>query len=117
MVAEDNDMLTRILEYRLQFDGFKLKIFNNGEEALEFMKESEFGLLITNLNLPLMNGIELIKAVRDSVSKTVPVIAISTFHSEDLRVQSINVGANDFVVKPFRFGELSLRIKRLLKGS
>jgi DNA-binding response OmpR family regulator len=114
VIVEDNDLLTKVLEYRMIKDGFHVVVFDNGEEAIEFLSANPFDLLITDLYMPFINGSELIQHVRDKISTTVPVMAISATHEEDVIANIFNIGANDFIVKPFRAGELSARIKRLL---
>lgn len=114
VIVEDNDMLSKVLEYRIKKDGFRVEVFNNGEEAIEFLSSHPFDLLITDLYMPFMNGSELIQYVRDKISKTIPIMAISSTHEEDIIANVFNIGANDFIVKPFRAGELSVRIKRLV---
>ena len=74
VIVEDNDLLSKVLEYRMAKDGFHVEVFNNGEEAIEFLSSNSFDLLITDLYMPFMNGSELIQYVRDKISATVPVI-------------------------------------------
>lgn len=114
VIVEDNDLLSKVLEYRMAKDGFRVEVFNDGEEAIEFLSSNSFDLLITDLYMPFLNGSELIQYVRDKISATVPIMAISSTHEEDVIANVFNIGANDFIVKPFRAGELSVRIKRLL---
>jgi DNA-binding response OmpR family regulator len=114
VIAEDNEIINRVLEYRLISDGYDVKVFLNGEDAVAFMRENQFDLLITDLYMPLMNGIDVIQAVRESISGSVPIMATSVTHDEDLIVRLFDMGVNDFVVKPFRAGELSVRVKRLI---
>ena len=114
VIAEDNDMLNRVLEFRLKSEGYEVKVFFNGEDALAYMQNNPFDMLITDLYMPMMNGTEVIQQVREKISKNVPIIAVSVTHEEDLVTRVFNMGANDFIVKPFRAGELSIRVKRLL---
>lgn len=114
VIVEDNDLLSKVLEYRMQKDGYHVKTFTNGEEAIEFLTTNSFDLLITDLYMPFMNGSELIQHVRNKISTEVPIMAISATHEEDVIANIFNIGANDFIVKPFRAGELSVRIKRLV---
>lgn len=114
VVAEDNEIVNRVLEYRLKIDGYEVKVFTNGEDAVAFMKDNPFDLLITDLYMPLMNGIDVIQTVRECISAIVPIMAVSVSRDEDLIVRLFNMGVNDFVVKPFRAAELSVRVKRLV---
>ena len=114
VVAEDNEIINRVLEYRLKNDGYEVKVFLNGEDAIVFMKGNSFDLLITDLYMPVMSGLDVIQTVRDSISSSVPIMAISVTNQEDLIVRLFAMGVNDFVIKPFRAGELSVRVKRLI---
>lgn len=114
VIAEDNEIINRVLEYRLKNDGYEVKVFFNGEDAIEFMRENPFDVLITDLYMPVMSGLDVIKTVRNSISSNVPIIAISVTNQEDLIIRLFDMGVNDFVIKPFRAGELSVRIKRLI---
>ena len=115
VIVEDNVMLNRILEYRLKNDGYEVGVYVNGEDAIAYMIENSFDLLITDLYMPLMNGMEVIQSVRDKISKSVPIVVISAAHEEELINRVFKLGADDFIVKPFRAGELSVRVKRLLE--
>jgi len=115
VVAEDNDMLNRVLEYRLKNDGYDAKIFVNGVDAVDWMKSNPFDLLITDLYMPMMNGMELIQLIQEKISVAIPIMVISASHEEDMVNRLFKMGVSDFISKPFRPGELSLRVKRLLE--
>lgn len=117
VIIEDNEMLNRVLEYRLKNDGYKVKVFVNGKDAMNFMLDNPFDLLITGLFMPQMNGVDIIKAVRQKISAKIPVIVIIGLYEEELLNRAILLGANDFLAKPFRAGELCMRVKGLLNGS
>ncbi len=117
VIAEDNDILDRVLEYRLKNDGYEVRVFSNGEEAVDWMKKNPFDLLITDLYMPMMNGMELIQTVREKHAHKIPIIVISASHDEELVNKLFQMGVSDFIPKPFRAGELSTRVKRVLQLS
>lgn len=117
VIAEDNDMLSKVLEYRLKSDGYEVAIFNDGEGAIAFMRKNQFDMVITDLYMPMMNGMEVIQIIRESISTDVPILAVSAAHGEDMITSVFDAGATDFIVKPFRVAELSIRVKRLLSIS
>ncbi len=117
VIAEDNDILDRVLEYRLKNDGYEVKVFSNGEEAVDWMKKNPFDLLITDLYMPMMNGMELIQTVREKHAYKIPIIVISASHEEELVDKLFKMGVSDFISKPFRAGELSTRVERVLQLS
>jgi DNA-binding response OmpR family regulator len=114
IVTDDNDLLIGILEFRLRRDGYDVKGFVNGKDAISYMRTNPFDLLITDVYMPLMNGIEVIKLVREEISNKVPILVTSTVHDGELVAEVFNFGASDFIMKPFHAGELSVRVRLLL---
>ena len=114
VLAEDNKMLNRVFEYRLKKDGYKVKVFHNGKDAVSYMQDNPFDLLITDIYMPVMDGIELIDSVRGYISDSVPILVISAVDQNEVINHVLKVGANDFLRKPFRAGELISRVKRLI---
>ncbi len=114
VLAEDNEILNRVLEYRLTNEGYDVKVFRNGKDAVYYMQKNSFELLITDIYMPEMNGMEVIRSVRESISESVPILAISSIDRKEIINRALNLGANDFVKKPFLAGELIIRVKKLI---
>ncbi len=114
VIAEDNDLLRWIITYRLELDGYDVKIFTNGKSASVYMLENQFDLLITELQMPVMDGFELIQTIRKNISKTIPIMVLSNICDEDEKLKILNMGGNVFVSKPVMAGELSVRVKCLI---
>jgi len=106
VVAEDNDMHRYLLEYYLRTWGYEVESFENGEEAACFMDVNLFDLLITDLNMPRMDGLELIRYVRENISEMVPVIAISAERMPETGSRLLEAGAGCFLGKPFMPADL-----------
>jgi two-component system chemotaxis response regulator CheY len=72
----------------------------DGQEALEIFKEADFDLVITDINMPRMNGLDFIRAIRKDLEKSVPIIIVTTMGAEEDRDTGIKLGANSYVTKP-----------------
>ncbi len=114
LICEDNSMIIRAIEYKLLHEGYKTILAHNGEDAYEMMKDQEVDLVITDLILPKLSGMELLKNIRNELKSEVPIIVLSKIGSEDTVMEAFDNGADDYIVKPFSPNELAIRIKRLL---
>lgn len=113
LVVEDDEMILRALEFRLKKDGYSITVARNGKEALDKLKTTTFNLVITDLMLPFVTGMEVLSYVKSHLPE-LPVIVLSGADEEGTIMDAFKLGADDFIAKPFSPGELSLRVKRLL---
>lgn len=86
----------------------------NGKDAIDAVKVLDFDLVITDIMMPFASGIEILSALR-SIGKDTPVIVLSSLGQEEVVTEAFDMGAADFMVKPFSPNELMLRIKRLVR--
>jgi len=112
VIAEGNLAIGVVLKSKFTEDGYDTKIFDNGVNALEFMQENRFDVLITDIDMPGLNGVQLIRKVRESIDKDVPIILISGKDDDAFISNIFEIGATDFVLKPVKISELYLRVKR-----
>jgi len=111
IVDDDRSVRTTINEY-IRTAGYTSQLASSAEEALELIKKSKFHVIITDIILPGMGGLELTKAIKKSNGADVIVV---TGYSDDYSYEeAINNGASDFVIKPVRLEELMLRLRRVL---
>ncbi len=110
LVVDDNKELREILEEFLKADGHDVEGSPNGRDALERHQISPFDLIITDLNMPEISGMELIKTIRKENQDTEFVI-ITGYASMDSAVEAVRIGAFDYIVKPFRMEELHVVVK------
>ena len=110
LVVDDNKELREILEEFLEGDGHYVEGSPNGRDALERHQKSPFDLIITDLNMPEISGMELIKTIRKENQDTEFVI-ITGYASMDSAVEAVKIGAFDYIVKPFRMEELHVVVK------
>lgn len=106
-------MILRALEFRLKKENYEVEVARTGKEALQKLKSTNYNLVITDLMLPFIMGMELLSYIK-SVDADLPVIVLSAADEEHTIMEAFQLGADDFIPKPFSPGELSLRVKRLL---
>lgn len=110
LIVDDNKELREILQEYLKGEGHAAEGAANGREALERHHEEPFDLIITDLNMPEISGMELIKSIRKENQDTEFVI-ITGYASMDSAVEAVRIGAFDYIVKPFRMEELQVVVK------
>jgi two-component system KDP operon response regulator KdpE len=113
LVVDDEPQITRVLRTSLSSQGYDLRVANDGETALEIMKDWTPDLVITDLSMPNMDGLELSRRVRAKLS--VPIIVLSVKGEERTKVQALDAGADDYVTKPFGMEELLARVRANLR--
>jgi signal transduction histidine kinase len=115
LVAEDNADMRRLLGFVLgkEFRVFKAK---NGREALEQVRNSRFDLVVTDVMMPEMSGTELCQAIKeDSVLNSIPVILVTSKAEREMKIRGLELGADDYVTKPFHPRELMARVRSLIR--
>ena len=115
VLAEDNSTLSLLLKFRLEKEGYKLLIAADGKEAVEMIEQHDPELILTDIMMPYISGLEVISHVRNKLNKQTPIIVFSAAGQEEMVLKAFNLGANDFMGKPFSPNELVIRVKRLLR--
>jgi len=116
LVAEDDDLMLKMLEFRLKKDGHEVIVTHDGREAMDKIDELLPDLVITDIMMPYLSGLEIIGAVKTKYPGTMPVIIISGMGQESVVLEAFKLGADDFITKPFSPNELSVRVKRFEKS-
>lgn len=114
LMIEDDRELCEAVSFRLEQEGFSVDVCHDGEEGLYYMQESIHDLVILDRMLPHMDGVTLLKEARSRQIKT-PVIFLTALGELNDKLTGLNCGADDYMVKPFAFEELSARIHCLLR--
>ena len=115
LICEDEEIMLTALEFRLRKQGFDVIIAENGKIALEKIKEDKPDLIVADIMMPFVSGLELIEFIRKDMRNTLPVIIISALEHEETVLKAFRLGATDFITKPFKPNELVLRIKRIFQ--
>ena len=114
VLAEDNTTLSLLLKFRLEKEGYELFMAVDGKEAVELINTHTPDLIITDIMMPFVSGLEVISHVRIKLDSDTPIIVFSSAGQEEMVLKAFNIGANDFMGKPFSPNELVIRVKRLL---
>src|SRR6266536_4050330 len=113
LVVDDEAQITRVLKTSLSSQGYGIRTAADGEKALQVIREWPPDLIVTDLRMPKMDGLELCREVRKQ--SAVPIIVLSVKGEESIKVQALDAGADDYVTKPFSMNELIARIRAALR--
>lgn len=114
LIAEDERDLNRILTARLRAEHYSVDSCFNGREAMEYLHSAEYDALILDIMMPVMDGLAVLKNLR-GLNSALPVLLLTARDSVEDRVNGLDMGANDYLVKPFAFEELLARIRVMLR--
>lgn len=114
LVIEDDESIALGLEMNLMAEGYRVISARDGEHGLTLARDGEVDLLILDVMLPKLNGFELLKMLRNERS-TVPIIMLSARGAEMDKVMGLELGAEDYITKPFSLAELLARVKAVLR--
>lgn len=115
LVADDDDVLRRLVTYMLTREGYQVIAVASGEEVLDAVKSRRPDAIVLDAMMPGIDGLEVLHMLRQGeATKDIPVIMLSARSQERDVVRGFDFGANDYVSKPFKPGELLVRLKRLL---
>ena len=116
LIVEDHQDLLMLLN-TLLCTKYNVLPATSGQQALELLESNDVDLIISELTMPVMDGNELTRQIKSSETwNIIPVILISSLHSEEARKESMLIGADDFITKPFRLGDLELRINNIIEN-
>lgn len=115
LVCEDDEVLSSMIQFKLNKEAFgEVVKVNNGKEAKEQIDKQTFDLIISDIHMPYFSGLELLEYIRKTLHKETSFIILSSEGLEKTVMEAFDMGATDFLTKPFSPGELSMRVKRLL---
>ncbi|MEH3114501.1 response regulator transcription factor [Pedobacter terrae] len=110
LIAEDDELMLKIVEFRLKKDGHEVILARDGNDALQKVEDYEPDLIISDVMMPYRSGLEIVAAVKEK--HETPIIILSGMGHEDMVLEAFRLGADDYLTKPFSPSELSVRIKR-----
>lgn len=115
LLVEDEDILRKSIAFYLKSNGYEVLELDNGQDACVVLNEQVFDILVTDLNLPYKGGFEIIQNLRKTENKDIPVIVLTAHNVESVELESFEMGANEFISKPFSPPILKARIEKLLR--
>ena len=115
LIIEDEEKIARFVELELSHEGYETDKATNGREGLEKIESGRYDLVILDIMLPELNGIEVLRRARRTTD--VPVILLTARDSVTDKVSGLDMGANDYITKPFAIEELLARIRAILRSS
>jgi len=116
LVIEDDANISKLIAYNLEKAGYECALALTGEEALEVLKKQNVHFVVLDIMLPGMDGLEVCRALKqDNKHKNIPIIMLTAKGEEVDRIVGLELGADDYMVKPFSPRELVLRIKAILR--
>jgi len=113
LIVDDEPQIIRVLRTALSTQGYTVRIASNGVEGADIALEWKPDLVITDVSMPEMNGVELCRELR--VNSDVPIIVLSVRNNERMKIEALDAGADDYVTKPFSIQELQARVRAQLR--
>ena len=117
LVVEDDRSVGKVVEVSLSLEGHRVQVAANVQDGESAIRAGGYDLVILDVNLPGGTGLELLRLVRHELGRETPVIMLSGQKQEDNIVRALELGADDYVTKPFSPRELVARVNRWTKGS
>ncbi|PAY13620.1 response regulator transcription factor [Bacillus sp. 7705b] len=114
LIVEDEEKIARVLQLELEYEGYSVTIKHNGSEGLNAATEGSYSLLLLDVMLPGLSGLEVLRRLRKTDQET-PVILLTARDSVPDKVTGLDIGANDYITKPFEIEELLARIRAALR--
>jgi two-component system alkaline phosphatase synthesis response regulator PhoP len=116
IIVEDDEDIADSIRYNLEREGFRVRVAVTGEEALNLILSGPSSLILLDLNLPGMNGFEICRRLRaESLTAKVPILVLTARADETDKVLGLNMGADDYITKPFSMRELVARVNAALR--
>ena len=115
LIADDDEALLNMIAFKLKKENFgEIFTATDGKTALQIVEEEAPDIIVTDILMPYCSGLELISFVRNELHQNTPIITLSVVGLEDTVLEAFELGANDFMSKPFNLPELLIRIRRAM---
>ncbi len=113
LIVDDEPLIRDALAFKLTKDGYQVDTAEDGEKAIEMVEGSTYDIIISDVMMPFVSGFELLKILKERGTEA-PVLLLTSLNSENAVLKAFDLGADDFMTKPFSPNELSVRIKKLM---
>ena len=114
LLVEDDLMLLYLLDFRLKKEGYFVETANNGKDAISKIKSDPPDLVVSDIMMPFVSGLELTEFIKNECEAEIPIVIISSAGQEEMVLEAFNIGADDFIAKPFSPNELIVRLKKMI---
>lgn len=114
LIAEDDEMMLKTMEFKLIREGYDVIACLDGNDALEKIVLENPDLILSDIEMPFTSGLEIVNKVKIELKLDIPIIILSSLGMENTVLKAFELGADDFITKPFSPNELIVRIKRFL---
>lgn len=115
LVIEDEELMLKALDFRLKKDGYEVDTALDGRAALLLIEANTYDLIITDIMIPFVSGLEIVNKVKSNPANKTPIIILSGVGLENVVLEAFKLGADDYMTKPFIINELSVRVRKLLR--
>lgn len=115
LLIEDDVLIQKTVELKLKKEGFNVISCNDGKVGLELLASELPNIVLTDVMLPYISGLEIVSAVKTQQEKDIRVIVFSTMGQESIVEEAFALGADDYITKPFSLVELTIRVKKLAR--
>jgi two-component system, OmpR family, response regulator VicR len=116
LLIEDDKLIQKAVELKFKKEGFDVVCCSDGKEGLAKLQTELPDLVLTDLMIPYISGLEIVTAAKSIANKQIQIIVFSSMGQEHVVEEAFNLGADDYITKPFSLNELTIRIKRQLKN-
>ena len=115
LICDDDETMVSMVRFKLSRENLgEVTKAMDGREAMALLQTNDYDLIITDIHMPFHSGLEILTHVRQDLKKNTPIIVISAEGLENTVLQAFELGANDFITKPFSPAELAVRVRRIL---
>ena len=114
LIVDDEDGMRRLLGRVLTREGYDVTTVGSGADALRQVSRERFDLVVTDIKMPEMDGLELLKELKD-YEPSLPIIVMTAYGTVENAVQALRLGAYDYIAKPFETAELQFRLQRIIE--
>ena len=114
LIIDDEKSMREFLSIMLEKEGYRTIAIDNGNDALKFIKDNDYDLIITDIKMPKITGIDILRESM-TLHQNTPVIMITAFASTEVAVEAMKLGAHDYITKPFNVDEIKIIIKNAIE--
>lgn len=114
LIVEDERKISRVLQLELEYENYETGVADNGKKALQMIQDEDWDLVLLDIMIPELNGLEVLRRVRKTDEAT-PIILLTARDEVYDKVNGLDLGANDYITKPFQIEELLARIRAHLR--